>query len=263
MRYVAATMLVAALSVQAAPTTLTGKDVVGQCYYKPQGDDQKTILAIDIKSADGRVNTTQYVRLWKDYSREATDIEEKMILYTTAPKETRGVNYMRWSYRSTSTKPPEQWVYLPELQKVRRVSQRDPYDMTWGLTDEDFRVRLIDEDQHDLISTEKVEGRTVYVVESRPKGDSVYSRWVTRFGTPDDWSNCTREEVSYYNRNDKLLKTVSYRWRRFGDAWVWDEVTINNNEALTIVTYRNVEAAVNVGLSDKDFTERELKRGPR
>lgn len=241
----------------------TGTEIVKHCYYKYQGQDQRTTLAIEIKSPDGNVNSSHYRRLWKDYSKEPGEFEEKMLLYTTAPKEQKGINYMRWAYRSDSGKPPEQWVYLPELQSVRRVSQRDPNDMTWGLTDEDFRVRVLEEDDHTLLSSEEEDGKRVYNVESRPRSDSVYTRWVTRFATPDGWDNCTREEVKYYDKADKLLKRVTYRWRRIGDVWVWDDVTIENNKSLNVVTYRTLEAEVNVGLGDKDFTEREMRRGAR
>jgi len=247
----------------AGAAELTGTEIVKHCYYKHQGQDQRTTLAIEIKSPDGKVNSSHYRRLWKDYSSEPGEFEEKMLLYTTAPKEQKGINYMRWAYRSDSEKPPEQWVYLPELQSVRRVSQRDPNDMTWGLTDEDFRVRLLEEDDHVLLSSEEQEGKQVYMVESRPRGESVYSRWLTRYATPGGWDDCTREEVKYYDKNDKLLKRVTYRWRRIGDVWVWDDVTIENNKTLTVVTYRTLDAEVNVGLGDKDFTEREMRRGAR
>ena len=237
-------------------------EVVKQCYYKNQGQDQRTTLNIVIKSPDGKEINSEFLRLWKDYSKEATDFEEKMLLYTVAPKESRGVNYMRWSYRSTIDKPPEQWVYLPELQKTRRVSQRDPYDMSWGLTDEDFRVRLLDEDKHTLTKTEKEAELMVYTVESHPKTESVYSRWITRYVTPGSLEDCYRDEVKYYDKANKLLKRVRYKWRRIDDVWVWDDVAIENNKTLTTVSYRTQKAAVNVGLSDKDFTEREIKRAP-
>lgn len=244
-------------STAAEPTAI---DVVKQCYYKNQGKDQKTTLNIVIQDPERKGNSSEFLRMWKDYSQEPGDIEEKMVLYTTAPKESRGINYMRWSYRSTIDKPPEQWVYLPELQKTRRVSQRDPFDMSWGLTDEDFRVRLLDEDTHTLLKTEQEGGMTVYTVESHPKTESVYSRWVTRYVTPGALADCYREEVKYYDKAEKLLKNVHYKWQRIDDVWVWDTVTIENNKTLTTVSYRTLKAAVNVGLSDKDFTERELKR---
>lgn len=239
---------------------VTAEDVINHCYYKNQGHDQKTILAIKVKNPDGNENVTEYIRLWKSYADESGDLDEKMILFTTSPPENKGVNFMRWAYKTGTNKIPEQWVYLPDLRKTRRVSQRDPHDMTWGLTDEDFRTHLIDEDKHTLVSTEKEGSATVYNVESRPKGTSAYSRWVSKYVTPDNWDNCSRIEVKYYDLNDKLLKRVSYKWTRKGDVWVWDDVTIENNNTLTTVTYKTVEAAVNVGLEDKDFTERELQR---
>lgn len=235
-------------------------DIIKQCYYKNQGKDQHTRLTISIKAADGKESASEYQRYWKDATGEG-DLEEKMVLFTTAPKESRGVNYMRWAYRSTSTKPPEQWVYLPELQSVRRVSQRDPSDMTWGLTDEDFRIREMGEDEHRLVDSNQIGRETVYTVEYTPKSSTAYSRWLTEFVKADGWSTCSRRSERFYDKNDRLLKKVDYKWLVLDNAWVWDTVTIDNQQTLSTVVYKTHDARVNVGLSDQEFTERRLKRG--
>lgn len=250
----------AATAISAHAESPSADEIVSQCYYKNQGKDQHTRLAIALKSGDGKESASEYVRYWKDASGDS-DLEEKMVLFTLSPKESRGVNYMRWAYRSTSGKPPEQWVYLPELQTVRRVSQRDPNDMTWGLTDEDFRIRTIEEDEHRLVETRTTPEGTIYVVEFAPKTQSVYSRWVTEFIKSDGWSTCSRKLDKFYDKNDRILKKVSYSWIVLDNTWVWDTVTIENQRDLSVVTYKTLDARVNVGLEDEDFTERRLKRG--
>lgn len=238
------------------------QEIVEKCYYKNQGADQKTRLAISIKSTDGKVNTSEYIRLWKAVPGQE-ELEEKMALFTLTPPENKGIAYMRWGYRPNVTKPPEQWVYLPELKKVRRVSQRDPSDMTWGLTDEDFRVRLMDEDSHALVETKKDGLKTTYIVESKPKVASAYSRWVTEYIAPDGaWFSCNRSKVRYFDKSNRLLKDVTYNWSEVDNVWVWREVIIENSHDLSIVSYRNSDVKVNVGLTDDTFTERQLRRGP-
>ncbi len=253
-------VVAAVLPVAALAETPSAEEIVKQCYYKNQGKDQHTRLAIAIKSADGKENASEYTRYWKDAAGEG-DLEEKMVLFTLSPKESRGVNYMRWAYRSASGKPPEQWVYLPELQTVRRVSQRDPNDMTWGLTDEDFRIRAIDEDDHQLVETRTTPEGTIYVIQYTPRSPSVYSRWISEFIKPDGWSTCSRRSDKFYDKNDRILKKVSYSWIVLDNTWVWDTVTIENQRDLSVVTYKTLDARVNVGLVDEDFTERRLKRG--
>jgi hypothetical protein len=251
-----------AAGYSAAHAEVTATEVVKNCYYKDQGQDQKTRLAISIENMDGNVSGSEYIRLWKDYAGD-NGFEEKMVLYTVKPKEAAGVNFMRWAYTSEAAKPPEQWVYLPELKKVRRVSQRDPNDMTWGLTDEDFRIRQLDEDEHNMISQSQEDGKQVYLIESIPRGESSYSKWVTRYENPGDWQNCNRTEVEYYDKEGKKLKHVSYSWLNMNGAWVWDTVTIKNNHSLSVVTYKTLDANINVGLGDRDFSERMLRRDAR
>ncbi|TPW13438.1 MAG: hypothetical protein FD130_1570, partial [Halothiobacillaceae bacterium] len=93
--------------------TLSVEEVVSHCQAKPQGRDQRSTLKITMTSRDGNESTSEYVRLWKDYS-SVDDLVEKMALFTTSPKESVGLNYLRWAYQPSSDKAPEQWVHLPE-----------------------------------------------------------------------------------------------------------------------------------------------------
>ncbi len=265
-RFSCVTAVVAVVMVhplKAVAAAVTAEEVLQHCYYKPKGQDQKTKLEISITRADGQVNRNRYVRLWKAY--EGRDgLVEKMALFTLEPKESKGVNFMRWAYTRESGKQPEQWVYLPELRKIRRVSARDPADLSWGLIDEDFRERDLDEDDHKLIGQEQVDGETLYTIESRPKHeDSQYRYWVSRFARKGDWSSCAHKDTVYYDKAGKRLKTVSYTWNVVDGAWVWDTVTIENRDSTGVVKYRIYDIAVNVGLSDRDFSERVLQRGMR
>src|SRR3569833_1126549 len=87
----------------------------------------------------GKRSTSEYRRLWKTYHVRNGAVE-KVTLFTESPAETRGGNFMRWAYTTSSGKATDQCVYLPETHMVRRVSQRDPNNMDWGHTDEDLRT---------------------------------------------------------------------------------------------------------------------------
>ncbi len=240
---------------------LNVNEILDACYYKNQGKDQRAKLEIILKNSEGRVSQGKYLRLWKDY-RGKNKLEEKSILYTLPPSEQAGVNFLRWSYISSAQRLPEQWVYLPELRMVRRVAQRDPRDSSWGFTDDDLRIRDFLEDQHSLITTDRRGAMTYYTVETRPGNtDSVYQKWITRYVEKHDTSNCSILETTYFDKSDgRKIKLINYTWLVIDDAWVWDEVTVLNLQNGSEVIYRTLEAKVNVGLRDRDFKERQLKR---
>jgi len=243
---------------------LSVNEIINACYYKNQGKDQSATLEIILKNSEGRVSQGKYLRLWKDY-RGKGQLEDKSILYTLTPHEQVGVNFLRWSYISSAQRPAEQWVYLPELRMVRRVAQRDPRDSTWGFTDDDLRIRDFLEDQHSLITTDPRETMTYYTVETRPgNADSIYQKWITRYIKQHDTSHCSTVETIYFDKNDgKKIKSINYTWLIIDNAWVWDEVKVVNVQIGSEVIYRTLEAKVNVGLRDRDFRERKLKRKMR
>ncbi|VAW88303.1 hypothetical protein MNBD_GAMMA16-670 [hydrothermal vent metagenome] len=243
----------------AAP--LSVNEVINACYYKNQGKDQRAKLEIIFKNSEGRVSHGKYLRLWKDY-RGKGQLEDKSILYTLRPSEQAGVNFLRWSYISSAQRAPEQWVYLPELRIVRRVAQRDPRDAAWGLTDDDLRIRDFLEDQHSLIATNQRGATTYYTVETLPgNANTVYQKWITRYEKQQDTSHCSIVETIYFSKTDeKKIKSISYKWQVIDEVWVWDEVKVLNLQNGSEVIYLTLEAEVNVGLRDRDFRERQLKR---
>lgn len=76
---------------------------------------------------------------------------------------------MRWGYTVKTGKLADQWVYLPELNMVRRISQRDTNNMDWGFTDKDLCIRDLEEDEHRLNAIVLQEGEDFYEVESIPR----------------------------------------------------------------------------------------------
>lgn len=151
----------------ASAATPSAMKIVSQCYYKYAGDDQRSRLTIAISDHNGKVCESEYRRLWKQNDGK-DGVTDKVILFTESPTASRGVNFMRWGYPAKSGKPADQWVYLPEMHTVRRISQRDPNSMDWGYTDEDLRIRDLDEDDHRLKQIERSDGQEFYVVESIP-----------------------------------------------------------------------------------------------
>jgi hypothetical protein len=247
-------------NTDATAATPSATEIVGHCYYKYAGDDQRSRVTIVISDHNGNGSKGEYRRLWKQYDGK-DGVLDKVILFTEFPTDSRGANFMRWGYQAKSGKPADQWVYLPEMHMVRRISQRDPKNMDWGYTDEDLRIRDPDEDDHRLKQIERSDGQEYYVVESLPRHASAYGKRVTYFNKAEDWRECAPRRVDYYDKNDELLKQEFITWKRLNTAWVWDRAVMYNVRTKVTATYRMQETEVNVGLDDRLFSERQLRRG--
>lgn len=237
----------------------SGAEIIQHCYFKYAGDDQRSRLIIILTDKTGKDVKSEYRRLWKN-SDGKNGVVDKVILFAESPLDMRGVNFMRWGYAANTGKLADQWVYLPEMNMVRRVSQRDPNNMDWGYTDEDLRIRGLEEDEHTLTDIVRIDGEEFYQVESVPRGVSAYSKRVTRFNKSDDWQGCAPRQVDYYDKSGQLLKQETILWDKIGDAWVWNTATMHNVQTNVSATYLMLSSEINVGLSDQLFSERQLRR---
>ncbi len=241
--------------------TLSGSEIVQRCYYKNAGDDQRSRLLVTSTLTNGKKVSSEYIRLWKNYAGK-DGIVDKVVLYT-ASAHNQGLAFMRWGYTNDSERLAEQWVYLPEMRIVKRISKRTPEEMDWGFSDDDLRVRDITEDDHRFVEIRTIEGKEFYVVESIPKNDPIYGKRISWFSKHDDWEQCVEKRVDYFDKEMKMLKKQFVTWRQIDGAWVWENAVIKNFKADSTIVYDVKEVEVNVGLDDREFTTRALARGYR
>lgn len=246
-----------------AQASISGEEIVQQCNYKNPGDDQRSKLSITLKDRAGNERKSVYLRLWKDY-KGADSIADKMVLFTEYPADAVGTGFMRWAFTDEAEKNADQWIYLPELRKTRRVSIRDPGDSFLGsdLTYADISGRALEQDEHRFVKLEEKDGRQLYVVESLPKeSNPLYSKRVSWFTKTANWDECVKVGVVYYDKKGQTLKQQSLSWQKVNGAWMWKRVEVRNVQTGTSSLFEVDNAEVNVGLDDEIFTERTLKRG--
>ncbi len=246
---------------QPADPTLSAMDIVRQCDNKNPGKDQVTQLTVTIKNKYGKSRKTVYYRFWKNFFDTEQQLD-KMTLFTIAPPEVKNTAFMRYAYAPDAHRNADQWVYLPKLKKLRRVSIRDLGDRFLGsdLTYGDISLRLPRHDKHTLLGSKKSGANRLYLIESTPnESGSIYSRKQAQYEMSKD--NCLKRHISYYDRKGALLKTQSIDWQQIGNAWLWKTVEIKNAQTFGSSIFEVSKAKVNVGVSEKWFTERMLKRG--
>lgn len=256
-------LLPAAAGAADAAAGVTGEEVVKNCDFKNPGDDQRSRLTIVLKDSSGSERKNVYLRLWKDY-KGAGGIFDKMILFTEYPPDAQGAAFMRWAFTREADKNADQWIYLPALRKIRRVSIRDPGDSFLGsdLTYADISGRALDEDEHKLVRVDTVANNEFYVVESTPKEKNpLYSKRISWFQKAPSWEGCVKARVDYFDKRGELLKRQNLTWQKAGPAWVWNRVTVQNVQTLHASLFEVSNVEINVGLKDDLFSERTLQQG--
>jgi len=234
---------------------ITGLDVIQNTYDRPTGDNMQGDLSMILINSRGDERVREIKQFTKDFG--AVD---KKIMFFMSPADVRNTSFMSWSY-DDPTKNDDQWIYLPALKKVKRISSdsKGDYFMGSDFTYDDLGDRHPLDDTHRIVREEVVNGKSTYVVESIPKDkDYMYSRTITWINR-DSWIGLKKE---FYDEDGDLLKILMVE-----DQQVFDGITVitkmrmNNiqKKQSTVMSFSNV--VVNKGIADDNFTERIMRRG--
>ncbi len=250
---------------QAADEVLTGAGIVASCGIKSAGEDQRSRLTVILQnSLQGTEKRSVYRRYWKAYAGLG-DVFDKMLLFTEYPPDAVGSAFMRVAYVAGAEKTADQWIYLPLLKKIRRVTIRDPGDsfLNSELTYADVGQRALSEDSHQFLGVKSVQGMEFLQVESVPVGPSNYGKRIQWYLKGESWDVCVSARIDYFAKDGVLSKVQFNKWQQVNGAWVWDRVLVRNMISGNVSIFVIGDVDVDIGLKDEFFSARTLRVGPR
>ncbi len=253
-------MSVSAVILSAFPGAaedITGLQIIENVYNRPTGEDMTSELRMTLRNSRG----DQRVREIKQYSKDFGK-EEKKIMFFLAPADVRGTSFMNWGYDEAG-RDDDQWIYLPALKKVKRISSdsKSDYFMGSDFTYDDLGDRHPSEDTHTLLREETMNNEECYVVESIPKDeDYMYSRTVTWI-VKDRWVGAKKE---FYDEDSELLKILTVnKYEQIKGYWIILDTEMHNVQEDHTTLMEMKDVVLDSGLDDKLFTERIMRRGMR
>jgi len=158
-------------------------------------------------------------------------------------------------------KDDDQWMFLPALKRVKRISSRNKSGSFMGsefsyedTANNSWKKYTYEDDLQELM----IDGKKYYKGTRIPKDkNSGYSKQITYIDT----NTYLTYKVEYYDRKKELLKTAIFsNWNNINNVYVLGKIIMTNrqNSKKTILQWDNQK--IKVGLSKKDFTKRKLKR---
>lgn len=196
--------LAAAFALLAAGSlsAITGEEIARNVTNRDTGETGHSLINMDLTDAQGNTKS----RIIEEWSMEGEDDLNRLVIVFHRPASVQGTRFL---VVENEDRDDDQWIYLPALDRVRRIaaSEGDQSFMGTDFTYDDLETREVDEDTHELLREETFAGRETYVVESVPKdpSSSQYSRriqWVAK----DIWVPL---KVEFYDADDELLKTLT------------------------------------------------------
>jgi len=249
-------LLALAFTVSAfAQEKITGLKVMENVYNRDTGNDMEANLTMTLINSSG----DQRVREIKQYLRDFGKVEKK-IMFFIKPADVRNTSFMNWSYDDPN-KDDDQWIYLPALKKVKRISSdsKGDYFMGSDFTYDDLGDRKPSDDNHKILREEKMNGEDCYVVESIPKDeDYMYSKTVT-WVVKGKWIGLKKE---FYDEDGDYLKTLTIeKYDNIKGYWIITKTKMDNVQKNHQTTMELTNVKINVGIPANKFTERMMKRG--
>ncbi len=234
----------------------TGLEVMENVYNRTVGPRMSAELVMTITNSRGATRERSIVQ----YSLEGAESDKK-IMFFTAPADVRDTSFMTWSW--DDGRDDDQWIYLPALRRVKRISSDSKNDSFMGsdFTYDDLGERHPSEDRHTIIREETVDGKAAYVVESIPvsPGDA-FSRTVTWINK-ENWVGLKKE---YYDGKNRLFKTLIIdNYEKIEGYWVVTDMTMKDLDRESSTRLAMNDVSFSVDLEEDFFSERQMKIGLR
>ena len=216
--------------------------------------DYRVELEMVLRNARGR-ESRRSMRLMT--LEVLTDGDKSLTIFDTPP-DVRGTALLTHTHRS---EPDDQWLNLPELNRVKRIASRNKSGPFVGseFAFEDLSSKEVDKYTWRFLRKEACAGGRCFVVEQRPTDRfSGYTRQVSWI----DAAEYRTWKVDYYDRRDKHLKTLTFEdYQQYAGAfWRADTMRMVNHQTgkSTELLWRNYRFGT--GLEDADFNRNSLQR---
>jgi outer membrane lipoprotein-sorting protein len=174
------------------------------------------------------------------------------------PRDIKGTAFLSYSHALV---PDEQWIFLPALKRVKRISSSNKSGPFMGseFAYEDISSFEIPKYSYLYLGDEVLDGIDCFVLELRPQyAHSGYTKshvWI-------DKAEYRNQKIDYYDRKDSLLKV-----QRFSDYqlyldqyWRAHTMTMDNQQNGKSTTLHWQNFKFKTGLTDDDFKKNDLKR---
>ncbi|MDQ6972093.1 MAG: outer membrane lipoprotein-sorting protein [Mariprofundaceae bacterium] len=265
MQYIVAGILTLAWSAgftMPAIAEPTGLEIMQAVDTREDGDDLKQQMTQTLIDRNDSRRVRHMASFRKDFGKD-----KRMMSFFTEPANIRDTALLTFDYDNPDT-DDDQWLYLPALKKVRRISAADRGDYFMGtdFTFEDMKQTPELEDYHwKLLGSESVDGQDCWRVEGLPVSEEVarelgYSRML-QFVRKD---NAFTIRVDYWDRAGRELKRLHVKeLTQVEGIWTAHKVEMSNAQSMHRTVLEFADHDYNTGLKDRLFTQRSLKRGYR
>ena len=211
-------------------------------------------MTMTLKNRSGKTST----RLIRIRTLEVDGDGDKSLSIFDQPADVKGTAMLTYTH---GLKPDDQWLYLPALKKIKRISSRNKSGPFMGSTFafEDLGSQEVEKYSYKYLRDEPCGDWSCYVVERYPAyKHSGYTRQVVWIDT----EGYRMVKSEFYDRKKSLLKTlIAGDFQQFlGHYWRPGRMDMVNHQTGKSTLLEWSDYQFKTGLSDRDFRSQTLKR---
>ena len=200
------------------------------------------------------------------FDRREPGDEQKTILFFLAPAEVKGTGFLAFTHKG---RPADQWLYLPELQRVRQITARARNESFMGTDLSYHDLDLIQEmtswteadARSSLRGEETVDGTPNYAIEETPQREDIgYKKVVVWLGRDD---LVPRRLELYEDEAEPKKRIMQSAIKSIGAIPVPHHVEVATPAAGSHTVIEIADVQFNQKLDPDLFSQRYLERGQR
>lgn len=263
--------LAAALPAPSQPR-LSADDIARRVQDRDTGRDSRSSMRMKLFDRRGRsrerVLTMLSLRGRGTPGASSSAPEgDRLLIRFTYPNDIRGTGFLVWEHPRGDD---ERFLYLPSLGRVRRIAGSEAQESFVGsdFTYEDIGGREFDENTYAIVDENASwtppsggAARPAWRLESKRKDASAQFPRVVSLVLKDAFVVAGAE--IYNKRNEKQKVYTVRRLERIQNVWTAMDAEMTNAVERSRTELTVEKAEYNVGLTEADFTRRELERGAR
>ena len=216
--------------------------------------DMTAGLKMVLRNRHGEESTREI----RSRSLEVDGDGDKTLSIFDSPLDVKGTAFLSFTH---ATRPDEQWLYLPALKRVKRISSNNKSGPFMGseFAYEDLTSPEVAKYTYRFVREESIDGRPAFVIERLPAyKHSGYTRLLTWL----DKAMYQPLKVEFYDRKKALLKTLSVSdYQQFEDKfWRPAHMSMVNHQTGKSTELYWSDYRFHTGLSTRDFDRHSLKR---
>lgn len=216
--------------------------------------DMQAEMYMTLRNRQGQESTRQI----RNKTLEVKGDGDKSITIFDDPADVKGTAFLGYTH---ATKPDDQWLYLPALKRVKRISSSNKSGPFMGseFAFEDISSEEVEKYTYKYLKDEKINGKNAFLIERYPAYK--YSGY-TRQQVWLDKEIYMPLKTVFYDRKNSLLKTLIFsEYKQYLNRY-WRpgrmEMINHQNGKSTTIIWKNYK--FKSGLTDRDFDRNSLKR---